>query len=289
MAITNFIPEVWAAELLVELEKSLVYGAPGVVNRDYEGDISQFGDTVHITTLADPTIGDYTAHTDITIEEVDDASQTLTIDQAKYFAFTVDDIEQRQARNGGSVLSEQARKAAYKLRDTADQHLAGVMAAGVDAGNLVSETTLSSPSDAYDLLVDLGVLLDESDVPTEGRWTVITPAFHGLLLKDDRFVATGDAAAVGMRANGMVGSAAGFSIRKSNNAPDGPGAGAGKLLVAGYAGATTYAEQINKTEATRKEKGFADIVKGLHLYGSKITRPTGLAAADVIVDTSGGS
>ncbi|XKK40319.1 coat protein [Nocardiopsis sp. ARC36] len=283
MAISNFIPEVWSAELLVELEKSLVYGAPGVVNRDYEGDIGQYGDTVHITSLADPTIGDYVAHTDITIEDVDDTAQTLLIDQSKYFAFEVDDVEQRQARNGGAVLSEQARRAAYKLRDIADQHLAGVMAAGVDAGNLLAETTLTDPADAYDLLVDLAVVLDEDDVPESGRWSVVTPAFYGLLLKDQRFVAAGDAAGSVTRANGIVGEAAGFSIRKSNNAPDGPGAGAGKLVLAGFGGATTYAEQINRTEATRKEKGFADIVKGLHLYGSKVVRPTGLAAADVIV------
>ncbi|MDG9705550.1 P22 phage major capsid protein family protein [Streptomyces sp. DH37] len=283
MAISAFKPEVWNADLLVTLEKSLVYAAPGVVNRDYEGDISQYGDTVHITTLAEPTIGTYTPHTDITIEDVDDTDSTLTIDQAKYFAFEVDDVEKRQARNGGAVLTEQARKAAYKLRDTADQYVAGLMAAGVDAGNLIAEQTLSTAAAAYDLLVDLGVLLDEASVPEEGRWAVVTPAFHGLLRKDDRFVSAGDPAAAMTRANGLVGEAAGFSLRKSNNAPDGPGAGAGKLIIVGYSGAATYAEQINNTEATRKEKGFADIVKGLHLYGSKVVRPTGLAAADVII------
>ncbi|MCZ9352983.1 N4-gp56 family major capsid protein [Streptomyces mutabilis] len=283
MAISAFKPEIWNADLLVTLEKSLVYAAPGVVNREYEGDIAQYGDTVHITTLADPTIGTYTPHTDITIEDVDDSDQTLLIDQAKYFAFEVDDVEKRQARNGGAVLTEQARKAAYKLRDVADQYVAGLMAAGVDVGNVIGEATLATPAAAYDLLVDLGVVLDEDNVPGEGRWVVVTPAFHGLLLKDDRFVAAGDAAGAATRANGMVGEAAGFSIRKSNNAPDGPGAGAGKLIVAGYNGATTYAEQINNTEAARKEKGFADIVKGLHLYGAKVIRPTGLAAADVII------
>src|SRR4051812_42017952 len=97
MAINNFIPEVWSAELLVTLEKSLVYAGPGVVNRNYEGEISQAGDTVHITGLADPTIGNYTAHTDITIEAVGDNTLALVIDQSKYFAFEVDDIEQRQA------------------------------------------------------------------------------------------------------------------------------------------------------------------------------------------------
>ena len=283
MAISAFKPEVWNANLLVTLEKSHVYGAPGVVNRDYEGDIANYGDTVHITSLADPTIGDYTPHTDITIEDVDDSDATLLIDQSKYFAFEVDDVEKRQAFNGGKVMTEQARKAAYKLRDVADQYVAGLMAAGVDAGNLVAEQTLATPSDAYDLLVDLGTTLTEDDVPTEFRWAVVTPKFYGLLLKDSRFVGTGDAQAATTRANGFVGQAAGFSIRMSNNAPNGPGAGAGKLVIAGYNGAVTYAEQINKTEATRKEKGFADIVKGLHLYGAKVVRPKGLAAADVII------
>jgi N4-gp56 family major capsid protein len=281
MAITAFKPEVWSADLLVALEKSLVYGAAGVVNRNYEGEISQYGDTVHIVGLADPTIGTYTAHTDITIEDVDDTDSTLTITQSPYFAFEVDDIEKRQAR--GDVMTEQARKAAYLLRDKADQYLAGLMAAGVDAGNLVAEQTLSTASAAYDLLVDLKTVLDEDNVPSEGRWAVITPAFEGLLLKDSRFIAAGDAQGAGVRTNGMVGSAAGFSLRASNNAPDGPGAGAGKLVIAGYSGAVTYAEQIRSVEAFRMEKRFADGVKGLHLYGGKVVRPTGLAAADVII------
>jgi len=281
MAISAFKPEVWSAELLVALEKALVYAAPGVVNRSYEGEISQYGDTVHITSLADPTIGTYSAHTDIAIEEITDADLTLLIDQAKYFAFTVDDIEKRQAR--GDVLSEQARRAAYKLRDVADQYVASVMAAGVAAGNVIAEQTLATAAAAYDLLVDLGVTLDENDVPTESRFVVITPKFHGLLLKDDRFVSAGDAQGASVRANGLVGEAAGFSIRKSNNAPAGPGVGAGKLILAGSDIATTYAEQIANTESARKEKGFGDIVKGLHLYGTKIVRPTALAAADVII------
>ncbi|MFE6223324.1 N4-gp56 family major capsid protein [Streptomyces sp. NPDC057854] len=283
MAVTAFVPEVVAAELLVTLEKSLVYAAPGVVNRDYEGDIAQYGDTVQIVGLADPTIGTYTAHTDITVEDVDDSAQTLVINQSKYFAFEMDDVEKRQARSGGRVISEQTRKAGYKLRDVADQYVAGLMATGVAAGNLIAEQTLATASAAYDLLVDLGVKLNESDVPHEGRWVVVTPKFHGLLLKDPRFVSAGDALAAETRENGLVGAAAGFSIRMSNNAPNGPGAGAGKLIIAGYAGATSYAEQINKTESARMEKRFADLVKGLHLYGAKVTRPTGLAAADVII------
>ena len=283
MAISAFKPEVWNAELLVTLEKSHIYAGPGIVNRQYEGDIAQYGDTVHIVGLAEPTIGTYTPHVDIVIEDVDDTDSTLVIDQAKYFAFEVDDIEKRQAMNGGAVLTAQARKAAYKLRDVADTYVAGLMAAGIDAGNLVAEKTINTAAGAYDQLVDLGVILDTDNVPEEGRWVIVTPAFYGLLLKDSRFIAAGDAQGAQVRTNGIVGQAAGFTIHKSNNAPNGPGAGAGKLVIAGYNGAVTFAEQINKTEAARKEKGFADIVKGLHLYGAKVVRPTGLAAVDVIV------
>src|SRR5690606_14297384 len=92
MAVSSFVPQVWAAELLVALEKSLVYGQPGVVNTDYEGEISQYGDTVSVNSVGDPTIGDYTAHSDISVEALDTTAATLKIDVAKYFAFEVDDI-----------------------------------------------------------------------------------------------------------------------------------------------------------------------------------------------------
>lgn len=281
MAIANFIPEIWAARAITTLRKSLVFAAPDVVNRDYQGEITRMGDTVHVTTLAPATIGTYTKHTDITIEDVDDSDTPLVIDQSKYFAFEVDDIENVQA--AGDILNTHADQAAYQLRDVADQFVATTMAAGISAGNVIAEATLASPAEAYDLLVDLGVVLDEDSVPDEGRWSIVTPAFYGLLLKDPRFISTGDPAAASTRANGVVGSAAGFTIRKSNNTPAGPGAGAGRLVFAGSKIATTYAEQINKVEQGRMEKRFADFVKGLHLYGSEVIRPTALAAADVII------
>jgi hypothetical protein len=99
MAITFFQPEIWAAQLLSVLEKSLVYAGPSVVNRDYEGEIANAGDTVHITSIGDPTIGTYTKDTDITVQVLTDADRALLIDQQKYFAFEVDDIDLRQVKN----------------------------------------------------------------------------------------------------------------------------------------------------------------------------------------------
>lgn len=280
--IDTFIPELWSAEILSALEKSLVYGQAGVVNRDYEGEISAYGDTVHVNSVGDPTIGDYTKHTDITVEALTTTDQTLTITQSKYFAFEVDDIERRQARNAGGLVSEVSGRAAYKLGDTADQYLAALMKAGVASGNVLADSTLSDTTTMYDVLVDLMVTLDEANVPRSQRWAVITPALHGKLLRDDRFVRV-DASGTseGLR-NGIVGRAAGFDIMISNNVPTGDATTPGPVVLAGHPMATSYAEQIAKTEATRVEKRFADMVKGLHLYGAKVFRGDCLASVEVL-------
>lgn len=284
MAVTNFVPDIWSANILENLSRRSVAGA--CVNRDYEGDIARSGDSVKITNITDPTIGTYTAHSDITVEDIDDATQALLINQAKYFAFELDDVERAQAVNGGAVLAEAAKRAAYGLKNTLDAFVFTTMAAGASASapdHQVAEATISTASDAYVALVDWGVLLDNADIPEEDRFVVVTPAFHGKLLKDDRFVKAGDDASMTTRQNGRVGEAAGFDVYKSNNLPDGAGAGAGKAMIAGYRGATTLAEQIVSVEAARMEKRFADMVKGLHVYGCKVTRATGLVVADVIV------
>lgn len=277
MAITNFIPELWSANILLELQKNLVYGS--AVNRDYEGDIANYGDTVHITGIAHISIGDYTAHTDITIEPATDKDAgELVINQSKYFAFEIDDVEKRQAMN--NLTAAYSQDAAYKLRDLTDQYLAGLMAAG--AKSKLDPISGATATKAYDTIVDLATALDKQNVPDAGRWVIVNPDFYGLLRKDSRFVA-GAESAHSTLLNGVVGEAAGMTILKSNNAPAAKGDSAsaqtdeGNVIIAGTNAATTFAEQIAKVEATRKEKGFDDIVKGLHLYGAKVVRPEALA------------
>lgn len=280
MAIANFIPEVWSAQLLTSLKGALVYGAPGVVNRNYEGEIANFGDTVNITSITRPTIGTYTAHNDITFEDVDDATRALVIDQAKYFAFEVDDIEARQAR--GNVMDEAADEAAYGLRDTADAFLSALMVSGMDAGNELAAVDIDTATEAEQALVDLKTTLDVDDCPDNGRWVVITPQFEALLLRSSLFVPQYAAGTTEALRNGRIGRAFGFDIYKSNQAPASDDA-AGSKIIAGHPVAVTYAEQIAKTEAVRLEKRFADGVKGLHLYGAKVVRPTCLASIDTSV------
>ena len=263
--------------MLVALEKALIYGQTNVCNRDYEGLISQKGDTVKIGSIGDVDVQDYTKDTDIgDPASLTDAASTLTIDQAKYFNFYVDSID--RAQQNVNVLDEAMRRAAWSLREKADAYLAAAMDAAVPVGNKIGSTTtpkVPTKDDAYEYLVDLGVLLDVGNVPTTDRFVVVPAWFHGLLLKDDRFVRSGTAAGDSRLRNGEAGEAAGFTILKSNNVPN--ASGIKYKIIAGHPSATTYVEQVLDVQTYKPEKRFGDAVKGLHVYGGKVIRDTALA------------
>ncbi len=272
MSLKNFIPTVWSALLLQTLAKSLVFGQPNIVNRDYEGEIKEKGNSVKINAIGDVTIKDYNRNEDIEDpEELNDAGQMLNITEEKYFNFGVDDVDKAQANT--SVMTEAMDRAGFGLRDVADQFIAAHHIHVPSANLLGSDSVPIVPTatDAYDHLVDLGVLLDEANVPADGRFVTVPAWFHGLLLKDDRFVAAGTTMTDAVLRNGMVGQAAGMSVLKTNNTPS--TAGTKYKVIAGHRIACSYAEQIVQVEAYRKEKGFKDGVKGLHVYGAKLVRP----------------
>jgi len=282
MAVTNFVPDIWSARILANLSKTSV-GA-GICNRDYEGDAS-VSDSVKITSITDPTITAYTG-ADMTPEDIDDATQSLLLDQKQSFNFYLDDVERAQAVSGGAIMQAAIDRASYGLANVLDAYVLNALAAGASAAgpdHLVAEATVNTAAGAYDSLVAWNILLDEANVPEENRFAVITPALYGYLLKDARFVGDGSAIGATTRQNGKVGMAAGLEIFKSNNLPAGPGAGAGTAMLVGSRYACTLAEQVRSVEAYRVEKKFADGVKGLHVYGAKVTRATALVVADVIV------
>ena len=275
MAVTNFLPEIWSAQLLSSLKKSLVFAGPGVANRNYEGSIQSAGDTVRIVSISRPTIATYTkGSTTITPQQLTDAQRSLVIDQSKYFAFEVDDIDMRQAANGGALMDEAAQEAGYGLADVADQYVAGLYS-GVDAGNAIGTTSITTAALAVTGLINLKVKLDNANVPQAGRYVIVPPWYHGLLLGSDLFVrvdASGNDQAL---RNGVVGRAFGFDVMVSNNCVN--VTGDDWIVQAGVPGAMAYAEQINKVEAYRPEDSFSDALKGLHLYGAKLVRPTAIA------------
>ena len=279
MAISSFIPQIWDARLLNALDKAHVFA--NVVNRDYEGEIKQQGDTVKINTIGAVTIGDYTKNTDFTSgpETLATTAQSLTIDQAKYFNFQVDDVDAAQA--AGDVMDKAMERAAYGLNDAADAYLAKQLADAITSANaniVATDAVALTAANVYENVVKMKLLLDKANVPTVGRWLVAPPEMIALILQDDRFVKTGGSMAEDVLQNGVVARAAGFDIYMSNNCFSKAATGTTTFTVtAGDEGACTYAEQIVSTEAYRPEKRFADAVKGLHVYGAKVVDAKRLA------------
>lgn len=261
----NFIPTIWSARLLANMDKSLV--ALQFVNRDYEGEITAYGDTVKINQLGDITIKDYDGSDIDDPEELSSTQQTLVIDQAKYFNFSVKDVD--RAQSNVNLLDGSMQRGGYAMADVIDQDIFGrYVQAGIKVGTEAEPTVIDTPEKAYDTLVDLGVKLDEKNVPKVGRKIALPAWYFGLLAKDQRF--TRD---LTILANGVVeGVTVGrFELLQSNNLAT-TETGVVHAL-AGTTQAISFANQIVETEAYRPEKNFSDAVKGLSVWGRKVVQP----------------
>ena len=133
-------------------------------------------------------------------------------------------------------------------------------------------------------------LLDQQQVDTQGRWLVVDPVFMEILRDEDSRLMNADYGESGGLRNGLVlNNFHGFRVYTSSNLPavgTGPGTSGSAnqltnygVIVAGHDSAVATAEQINKTETYRDPDSFADIVRGMHLYGRKILRPEGIVTA----------
>lgn len=266
MTIDNALPTVWSARIKAALLDAHVFGTPAIVNREHEGEVTEFGQTVKVISVGNIAVKTYTKDTIIDDPDtVSDTEQLLTVDQAKYFNFAIDDIDMVQSRP--KLFDESARTAGWGLIEVSDVALATAMIAGATT---VLGTTALTPAGAYNRLVDCAVALTGLNTPQEGRFAVCPPDFYGLIMKDDRFVhstASGD----DVLRNGLVGRAAGFDLYQSNNVPT------GAKVVTGHNMATSFVEQILKVEPYRPQNMFADALKGLYLYGIKVFRGDQLA------------
>jgi hypothetical protein len=272
MSVQNFIPTVWSAKLNESLKKSLVFG--NVVNSDYQGD-AKFGNTVKINTIGAITIGDYDKTTGTgDPQELNSSQLSLLIDQQKFFNFKVEDID--AAQSNVNLLEGAMVEAGYGLADVADQYIASLYTE-VAAGNTIGDDTtpiVPTKDNAYDYLVDLGVLLSESNVPKSDRFVVVPEFFYGLLQKDPRFTKNAD-----IMATGYIGNVNGMQVYTSNNVAN--TTGTKYKVMAGHRSAISFASQVDSVEAYRPEKGFSDAMKGLQVYGAKVIKPSALAVLTV--------
>ena len=332
----NFSPVIYSKKVQSAFRKTSI--VEDITNNDYFGEIANFGDTVRIIKEPEITVKAYTRGTTVTPQDLDDEDFTLVVDQANYFAFKIDDIEEAHSHvNFESMATE---RAGYRLRDQFDQDILGyltgfkqsamhgtpdtarvvgdksgtdpmtVAATGLLATMLVARDSFVSGGASTDsiathpdgstgeatpleVLNRMARLLDQQNVDRDGRWCVVDPVFMEQLMDENSKLINNDftSSEKDILRNGRVmdGLIRGFRMYMSNNLPS-VGTGPGTVdtngssanygvVVAGHDSAVASASQIEKVETYRDNDSFADIVRGMHLYGRKVLRPEALTRA----------
>jgi len=297
-----FLPSIYSAKVLNFFRKASVVEA--ITNTDYSGEISNYGDSVKI--IKEPVISvyDYTRGSDTTETKLTDQELTLVVDSAKAFKFIVDDIERDMSHVNFKEVATSS--AAYALRDSFDSSVIESMFSGVASSSpdhvLGADSATKLAADVYDGAgsIDLGAdsetdplnvlarmarLLDDANVPEEGRWFVASPEFYEQLSQSgSKLLSVDFNAGQGSIRNGLVssGKLRGFNMYKSNNIAAVSNA-TGKCL-AGHISSTATAQTIISTEVLRDPSSFGDIVRGLHVYGAKVLRDDALVSAFYTID-----
>lgn len=260
MAVTNFIQSIWSKKIQddLELKTKLVQNCL----RDYEGDC-KYAASVKILGVGEPTIGTYNSSTDITIEEMSDKGQLLSIDQANYFAFYVDDVNQAQSVPG--LKEKYQEKAVHGLAVARDTYVAGLIK-GVTS-NVTTATNLTR--EAVKTAIDAAIVaLRERNFDEEGV-IEITPAVYNLFKNELITLSTNNPEYI---KRGIVGMYDGFEVMMSNNMAKDTSGSSTKYAYCDVRGkkAIAFAGQINEVEALRAEKRFKDIIRGLDTFGAKV-------------------
>lgn len=261
------------------------------------------GDKVHIRTVPNITIRNYSSGANLTSEVPTSTPLELLIDKGKYFAVVVDDVQEVQA--DVKLMDIFTNDAAEQMKIAIDSDVLGNVFAdaaaankGATAGLLSGDINLGatgapravSSTTVLDSILDCGQVLDEQNVPENGRFIVIPAWMAAYLKKSDLKQAylTGDD--VSPLRNGKLGMIDRFTVYVSNNlasvtdlgsdsSSGGTGGAADRKswhVLAGTKDAITFASQMSNVETLRSESTFGNIVRGLNVYGFKTVKPEAL-------------
>lgn len=308
----TFIPAIWSAKMNAKFYAASVFG--DIANTDWEGEISGQGDKVIINEVPTITVQNYVAGTPLTYQVPTPSTQELLIDKGKYFAFQVNDVLEYQSKpNLIDVFSEDA---AQQMRIAIDSNVlyntfnmaaaankgatAGAKSGGYNLGTDLAPIALTKDNVLNQILM-MASVLDEQNVPDNGRWIVIDPLTRGLLLQSPLSQAqiTGDTTSP-MR-NGLIGQIDRFKVYLSNQLPkaiagtatpwlSGDGSENSitstsnlkrRVLMAGHKAGLTFASQITKMETVRNPNDFGDFIRSLNVYGFKAVKPEALTTSVV--------
>lgn len=267
-----FIPELWSQKLNNMLEKNCVMLQ--CVNRNWEGEIKNQGDTVKIITPAKVSVSTLTDD-NISYSSLAPTSMDLKIDQKKFFAFKIDDVSAVQSNT--DIMEAHLSNAKKAIEEVQDSYLLGLHT-DVPTANIVgseeSPITLSKTT-IYENFVNLALALKNSDAVHSGvrPWVVINPTIESYLLQSSEFISAYNVADETLR-EGSIGRIAGMDVLVSTNLTD---VDSKYYVLAGTNEAITFASQLSKIESLRDKDSFSDLVRGLYLYGAKTVQSKALA------------
>ena len=266
MSYKNFIPRVWAKSIQHELEKAHVFAED--CNKEYEGTVSNLGDTVKILGVGRPTIttqkGGKIKLTGA--EEVESTSVSMPIEHVSYFNYEIDDIDKAQAENG--VMEALSKEASLGVADEMDKLVASMARDKMAVKHTPTATQITVDNVLTTIDAVLAKLYANNVKPNDFISMTVPPWFYMVLKQAYTALDTDNSK---MLENGKVGRYGNVTVRMSNNvAQDTNG---NDLIMIRTNKAVAFANPKVHTEPYRPEGGFADAVKGFVLYDAKIVRP----------------
>jgi hypothetical protein len=286
----GFIPSVWSGKLVEKLYQSTCFAE--ISNTDYEGEIKQKGDSVLIRTTPSIVIKDYEVGGGLTYEKPTSDKVELQIDQAKYFAFEVNDVDAYQSDlslmdnwsdDGGQQMKIHIDEDinAYAYTEAAAENAGATAGAKSGALNLgvAGAPVAITKANIMDVLVDCGTAMDEQNVPDTGRYLLLPPWMNGMLKKSDLRDASimGDATSVFR--NGKVGMLDRFMVYINNGlstVTDGTTNRQATNVIFGHKKALTFASQMTNMETLPNPSDFGKLIRGLNVYGRKVIDPNAI-------------
>lgn len=264
-----------------------------ITNDNYSGVIQNQGDTVKIVKQPIVQVKPYTRGIQLERQEIVDEDLSLVIDKGNYYSYALEDIEVVQSHIDWEDACADA--AGYALHNEYDSevlsYIQGQVATATTVGTGGAPSTVGYASGntftPYNALNRLARLLDEQNVPEDGRWVVASPEFWEMIADEDSKLVeaqvTGDPESM-MRARKLATSRmlAGFTCFKSNNAPS--YSTSVPILLAGHVDAVATASQVLKSRVLPNPNAFGMLYDGVHIYGRKALRTNAIAQMYMSLD-----
>ena len=319
LAGTNYsgalIPTLWSSKILQAFYAESIYDH--ISNTDYEGEIKNFGDTVRINKSPKVTISDYVVGSGFVDTLAQHEQVDLLIDRAKHFSIPLFDVVEKQSLI--PLMTQYSKEAAQAMQDAINADIlvgtsarpgifndvaaantgatAGKKTGAYKLGTAAVPLTLGTAagnSDPMDVILSLAAVLDEQDIPSNDRWLLIDSATRLQLYSSKILQSYLQADAKQTFPANQIGLIDRFMTFVTNKLPlvsaDGQNYYGGtttgtkkhRVILAGHKSALTFAAQIAKTETKEMPNDFGKKLVGLSVYGFKVLRPHGLAAAYVL-------